>query len=292
MAPRRISSSQLRSQMRQAQAKAERQVRSEVQKQARKIENGLKREATKAVNDHNRQVRANRRRLESEVARLNRGQQHRTSVRYTVTRTSALRVHSIYREVEHSASVQDWDERRLALLDLAETETANSAHVANALLGDSSDDLPEREGTALTDELSSVSDDLDKRWRGALFSISTDNPDAARHFCTSAREILIEMINLKAPDSAVVTAYPDGRTPDGRVARRSKIRYLLDLYGADDPSLGEFVDADIDDVMNLFGAFNKGTHGDAGRYAVTELRVIKTRVEGAVRFLSTVIRGI
>jgi hypothetical protein len=44
--------------------------------------------------------------------------------------------------------------------------------------------------------------------------------------------------------------------------------------------------------MKLFGEFNKGTHGEAGRFDITALRAIKSRVEGAVRFLSTVICGI
>lgn len=100
------------------------------------------------------------------------------------------------------------------------------------------------------------------------------------------------MIDLKAPNKNVLEAYPDGKTSDGRVGRRWKIQYLLDCYGAGHNSLTEFVDADINDVMNLFGDFNKGTHGQAGRFSLTELRVIKTRVEGAVRFLSTVIRGV
>lgn len=274
--------------MRQAQAKAKRDFEREVKKEVKKAETAVQRELTKAVDDHNRKVRAHNRRLQSEIARLN---SRPTTVRYTVTRTSALNLHTVYRQVEHTADTAGWDERSQLLVDLAEAESANSALVANTLAGDATSIEDPPETTSLTDELSTVSHDLHSRWQGALYAISGANPDAARHFCTSAREIIVEMIDLKAPNKDVLDTYPDGKTSDGRVGRRWKIRYLLDRYGADHDSLTAFVDADINDVMNLFGDFNKGTHGEAGRFSLTELRAIKSRVEGAVRFLSTVIRS-
>lgn len=181
MPPRRISSSQIRSQIRQAQAKAKREFEREV----KKAETAMQRELAKAVNDHRRQARTNNQRLQSEIARLN---SKPTTVRYTVTRTSALNLHAMYRGVERTAEMAGWDERSQQLVDFAEAEVTNSALVANALAGDTTntEDLPE--STSLTDELSTVSYDLHSRWQGALYAISGANPDAARHFCTSARE--------------------------------------------------------------------------------------------------------
>jgi hypothetical protein len=54
------------------------------------------------------------------------------------------------------------------LADLAEAETANSALVANILLGEIADDAEDIEETSLTDELSALSLDLHNRWDGAL----------------------------------------------------------------------------------------------------------------------------
>ncbi|MEV4096235.1 hypothetical protein [Streptosporangium saharense] len=120
-----------------------------------------------------------------------------------------------------------------------------------------------------------------------------DQSDAARHFCTSAREVMVELINMRAPDAAVLNAKPDcARGPDGKaVARREKIGHLLDLNGAGYEALGDFVETNVDDVMNLLSQFNKGTHGSAGRFDVPALRVIKQRVEDSIRFLSTLVRG-
>jgi hypothetical protein len=154
-------------------------------------------------------------------------------------------------------------------------------HVARSM---TAADAEETEETSLTDELSALSLDLHNRWEGARFAINPRNPDAARHFCTSAREVIVELINMKAPDAAVLQAKPNcERGPDGKaVARREKIGYLLALNGAGYEALNDFVETNVNDVMNLFSQFNKGTHGTAGRFDIPTLRTIKHRVEDSI----------
>lgn len=84
----------------------------------------------------------------------------------------------------------------------------------------------------------------------------------------------------------VLAAYPDApRTPEGWPTRRTRIRYCLARRGRDSESLAEFVDADIQNVVDLFQVFNDGTHGAAGRFDLSELLAVKNRVEQAIRFL-------
>lgn len=92
----------------------------------------------------------------------------------------------------------------------------------------------------------------------------------------------------------VLQAKPDcQRGPDGkRVARREKIGYLLNLNGAGYEALGDFVETNVNDVMNLFSQFNKGTHGSAGSFDISALRTIKNRVEDSIRFLSKLVQGV
>jgi hypothetical protein len=244
----------------------------------------------RAARSHNARVSANYQRLQAEIARLN---SQRSSTQFTVTQTSTIALHAAYRRVEADYDAGVLGARDGALVDLAEAETANSARVTNVLLGQAPDEDIDTEDTILTDELSSFSDDLDQRWRGALFALSPRNPDAARHFCTSSREVIIQMIDLQAPDTAVLAAKPDCETTEtGRPRRREKINYLLARYGTNHNSFGDFVDTDVNDVMELFRLFNNGTHGGAGRFDLPTLRAIKSRVEGSIRFLSKVIRGI
>ena len=71
-------------------------------------------------------------------------------------------------------------------------------------------------GVGMTSELASFSMDLVSRWTGALFALNPTNPDAARHFCTSAREVLTSILDIAAPDSAVLEASPNCElTPQG-----------------------------------------------------------------------------
>jgi hypothetical protein len=84
----------------------------------------------------------------------------------------------------------------------------------------------------MTPVLQTISAELGHRWRGALFSLSPDNPDAARHFCTSARAIIARILDAKASDDRVALLISGGdRTPQGTPTRRVKIRYLLHQKG-------------------------------------------------------------
>lgn len=152
------------------------------------------------------------------------------------------------------------------------------------------DDFSHLRVTSIGDELSLVSDDLNNRWQGAIFALNPSNPDAARHFCTSAREVIVSMLDGGAPDKVVLQEWPDcSKTPSGAVQRRSKIEFLLRRKGIDEGDIVQFVDDDVDDVMNLFGEFNPATHGKAGRYDLMKLGAMKVRVESAIRFLSYLI---
>ena len=111
------------------------------------------------------------------------------------------------------------------------------------------------------------------------------NPDAARHFCTSAREILTEFIELKAPDVNVFSFNPKcEKTSRGNATRREKIKYMMrntDVHN----SLVDFADADITNILELFHVLSDGTHGAAGRYEYSKLVQVKRRVEQGINFL-------
>jgi hypothetical protein len=55
---------------------------------------------------------------------------------------------------------------------------ANSARLTNSLLGQPANEDLELEDTSLTNESSTLSEDLDQRWRGALSSLNPRNPEA------------------------------------------------------------------------------------------------------------------
>ena len=181
------------------------------------------------------------------------------------------------------------------LSDLAEQEATNSVTVLNDLLDDdtanSQADDDELKNSLIANELAHISPDLDNRWHGAIYALNPENPDAARHFCTSTREIITEILDTKAPDEDVFARFPDCPTTDkGTPTRRAKIHYCLDRNDSVNDELENFIDANIDNVVLLFNELNSGTHGPAGKYSLQQLVSIKIRVEDAIRFMCEIVR--
>lgn len=277
-----MSPSQVRSELQRLQQK-QRQAINNYNQQVRKVNQAIN-NYNRAVRAHNSRVRANRQRLQSELARLN---ARPRSVRYVTYQASVRTLEQSFSHVVEASEQERWyasDD----LFEMAEREAANSVATLNALLDTPTTDVlddPRLRQTVITTELQEISQDLHLRWRGALFSLNPQNADAARHFCTSTREILVGMLNLKAPDSDVLQFNPNIELKNGQVPRREKIYYCLARSGEQDPVLATFIDDDINNVMDLFSDLNPATHGEAGRYDMTQLQAIKVRVEGAIQFL-------
>jgi hypothetical protein len=254
----------------------------------RKVKQSIN-EYNREVRSYNSKVRANQQRIKNELARLNRQQ---TTVTWKVEyRQSTQTLHQSYDRLMDFFNSQE-DDRFENLANLSEQETVNSLEVANSILGDSNQDAPQmdigHDHTAVS--LSRFSNDLDARWKGALYALNPNNPDAARHFCTSAREVIVRMLDITAPDHQVLTAMPNcHKTDKGVPSRRSKILYLIDRRGWVAGPLADFVESDIDNVMELFRIFNGGTHGSAGAFSMSQLLQIRKRVESGISFLTAVI---
>lgn len=293
--PRRVTPPQFRSMLRQHEQKAKRAI----QEYNRAVDKH-NREVKRAVDDYNRQARAhnarvrvNRQRLRSELQRLAR-QPVRTTRTYVSYRASVETLHTSFVRLESAPVRTHWGPAGDDLFDLAEGEAANSVRSLNTLLSPAAadgEDRPELRETSLENELREISLDLHQRWQGALFALNPANPDAARHFCTSSREILVSALDIEAPDDVVLRRIPNcPTTEDGRPTRRAKIEFCLERKAVAAPELVDFVDTDLDNVSSLFAVFNDGTHGTAGKFDLDQLASLKLRVEDAIRFLHRLVR--
>ena len=279
---RRISPSQLRSKLNQ--------LRSSQRQAINKINQTIRTYNTKA-SAHNARVRANRERLRRELTKLSRSS---STPKYVTFRTSVETVQRSYMMLEHRAESDVYDERFDHFLDLSEREAANSISVMNALEGETPEneieDAPPE--SAIDHILNEISQDIRDRWQGALFALNPQNPDAARHFCTSARELLTALLERFAMDDEVKIALPNCElTQQGKPSRRAKIRYFFHRRGISDSAITDFVEDDMENVVQLFRVFNDGTHGSAGRFEHSQLLAIRARVESAVSFLWSIITG-
>lgn len=291
---KKINISQLRSKLRQIESK-QRQAINNYNQEVRKHNQNIKNAVNKynsAVRQHNARVRANRQRIINELNRL----QSRKTVRYQVLHTSTVSLNRSYQSLERREQEFEKIPFGNQFLDLSEKENANSLSVLNALESDERQTNAGNDGdlvsTSITGELSNISPDLDSRWKGALFSLSPMNPDASRHFCTSAREIFIQILDHFAPDTDVLTRFPQcEKTDKGQPTRRWKIKHILVNSGIISEEAVEFVDEDITNVLQLFRVFNDGTHGSAGRFEFSQLRAIKERVESGIVYLTTICKN-
>ena len=283
---RRISRSQIQAQLRQAESKRRQAIQkynNDVRARNARVNTAIK-NYNREVRAHNARVRANRSRLRSALSRLSR---QTVTVRYTTVHRSVLDLTRAYERVDTSNADP-------FLADLAERETANSAHVLNSLLEDK-DDSPgttvDFTNTTVTDFLVRISPDLNDRWGGALFGPHPGNPDAARHFCTSSREIIATILEIEAPNDEVLQHIPNCElTPQGTPPRRAKLQFMLHRQGKADDALEDFAETNIADVVNLFPMLNAGAHGPAGKYSMTQLSAIKNRVEGSIEFICEIAR--
>lgn len=288
---KRISSSQLRSKINKFN-QAVRNYDQAVRKYKRDVNRAID-NYNHEVRAHNARVRSNRQRIQSGLAKLRIQSTTTTTVRYTLFTSSVHTLNNAYTRLEEAASNRQLSPVEELILALSERENANSLEVINALLGDTTDveESPDNlQSTNVTNELSLISEDLNNRWMGAIYSLSPQNPDAARHFCTSAREVMTQILEIKAPDIEVINVLPEcERTDQGKPTRRAKIKFFLHQKGMNYDALENFVEQDIENIVQLFGVFNAGTHGSAGKFDLLTLSSIKRRVEDGIIFLSSLV---
>lgn len=278
----RISISQLQNKIRQAESKS-RQAISKMNQEIRNYNSN--------VRAHNARVRANRDHLRRELQKLARAAR---KPQYVTYRASVETVRRSYERLEQRAEACTYDNRFDRFLNLSEQEAANAVCAINAIQGDEPENGTEAkfQKSRIEHKLDAISQEFGNRWRGALIALSPENPEAARHFCTSARELLTEIFNRFANDKVVRNAIPDCElTRQGDPTRKAKIRYIFQQFGIVDDAATAFVDEDINNVVQLFHILNDGTHGSSGRFGHSQLAAIRARVEGAVSFLLEVVTG-
>jgi len=278
----KLTPSQFKSKMRQLEQKQKRAIND-----LNRAINNYNREVKKAVNDynaavrkHNANVRRNRQIIKNELNKLS--SSTTVSSSYTISSRIMQRHYNDLDSYYYEGSPVTPEQNRI--LDLIDREEAISLITENYIEGNQSpEDSPE--DIEIGNKLALVSEDLNNRWRGAVYSLSPDNPDATRHFCTSTREIFTEFLEIKAPDEAVFAYNPTCEKTDyGNATRREKIKYMMRNMDLND-SVVSFVDADIKNILELNHLLSGGTHGPAGKYSFEQLMQVKKRVEQGINFL-------
>ena len=102
---------------------------------------------------------------------------------------------------------------------------------------------------------------------------------------------MTQILDIYAPDNEVLVALPNcDRTDRGTPTRRAKLGFFLKRKGLGVDVLEDFVEEDMENIVQLFHVFNEGTHGSAGTFQLTQLKSIRKRVEDGIFFLSRIVR--
>jgi Predicted helicase len=278
----------------------------------RKYNSAVKKQVSdynRTVNQHNQQVKRNIDNYNREVRRFNAEQERRrqklnqairtfNNTKYTVRTTTTIthresveRLQRSYTDLDRFNQDNSYyaDVNPKLFEDYPTQETDNSIQLYNSLSGNDTGDYidpQELQQSYVIQKLDIISTDLSNRWKGALFSLNPNNPDASRHFCTSVREVFTQVIDLKAPDYSVVNYFSDCEMYQGKPNRRFKIKYILSQKSIESEQLEKFVDSDIEDLLSLFRTLNDGTHGSAGKFTIQQLLKLKKRVEDSINFIA------
>ncbi len=120
--------------------------------------------------------------------------------------------------------------------------------------------------------------------RGARQSLDSANPDHARHFATSLRELFTHVLHTLAPDDKIrAWSTAPEHYGKGRPTRRARLLYICRTLNHE--PFSTFIEKDIDAGLEFLQLFQRGTHEVVPKYADIQLRIMLVRMESLLRFM-------
>ena len=119
---------------------------------------------------------------------------------------------------------------------------------------------------------------------GARQSLESTNPDKIRHFATSLRELFTHVLHALSPDGKVKSWSNSPEHYDrGKPTRRGRLLYICRSLNHD--PFSDFLEKDINAVLEFLRLFQRGTHEITPTYTDFQLKMMLVRMESTLRFL-------
>lgn len=137
---------------------------------------------------------------------------------------------------------------------------------------------------ALERNLPRIDSALFRLWAGANQALTSDNPDRVRHFSTSVRELMTNVLHHLSPDDKVKqwSSNPNFYK-DGRPIREARLMYICR-----DINVGpfqKFVQMDVAATIEFINLFHEGTHKIKSSFTEKQLLALKAKAESTLTFL-------
>jgi len=147
-----------------------------------------------------------------------------------------------------------------------------------------SDLLIENEET-LTSLLPKMNPDLLNLWLGAKQALESDNIDKVRHFATSARELITQVLHILSPDNDLIrwTNNPVEHIQNGKPTRKARLLFILRDINND--HFKSFIEADIKAVLQFIDLFQEGAHSVKSKLTDNQLMALKLKAESTLKYL-------
>jgi Predicted pPIWI-associating nuclease len=126
--------------------------------------------------------------------------------------------------------------------------------------------------------LAKVDPGFPRMWRGAVGALRGENPDRVRHFSTSCRELLTQLVHQFAPDGEILqwTSDPEHFGPNQRPTRKARLLYICRFYRGSS-RLASFTENDILDVLELLNYYQRGVHSVDAGFSEDEIDALEIR---------------
>lgn len=121
-------------------------------------------------------------------------------------------------------------------------------------------------------------------WKGAVETLNSKNPDKARQFITSIRELFTHLFQKLASDKDIKEWTEDPTLfYQGRPKRMTRLLYIL--RNINDKLFADFIKKDIETTISLIDLFQKGTHSISCGFSEYQLIAIKSKSESTLKYL-------
>ena len=133
-------------------------------------------------------------------------------------------------------------------------------------------------------KLPQINPDLVMLWQGANEALESNNPDKVRHFSTSVRELITQVLHHLSPDQEIEKwSTEPTHFKDGRPTREARL-----LYISREVNVGKFqnfIKRDISATIEFIKLFQEGTHKVKPSFSEKQLLALKAKAESTVNFL-------
>lgn len=177
-----------------------------------------------------------------------------------------------------------------ALPNFAQVEMHNALVVENHFQGIESDEtIVQAVGVDKVETLlADLNPELIQLYQGAKTATYSENPDKARHFTSSHRELDTHVLHLLAPDEAV-TAWTNNEEHfhNGRPTRRARLLYIV----RNAPTSVGSMDFFIQDSLAQLDFLNRDQHRLRHEYSDEFLEILHGRYSGWLQTILSIASG-